>query len=72
MEQIIGLKDLRLNMEKYAREIHAGKTLVVVKRSKPLFKISPIEDQWEEIIDFTKIRKGGMPAGELLSLLKNA
>ena len=59
-------------MAKYAREVHAGKTLVVVKRSRPLFKISPVDDQWEEIIDFTKIRKGGIPAGELLSLLKKA
>ncbi len=70
MEQIIGLKDLRMNMTRYAREVHAGKTFMVVKRSKPLFKIAPIENTWEELIDFTKIRKGGIPAKKLLAALK--
>lgn len=28
------------------------------------------KEEWEEVVDFTKIRKGGIPAKELLSLLK--
>ena len=68
---IVGLKELRENMEKYASLIKKGKSFIVVKRSKPLFKISSIDDDglWETVIDFTKLRKGGIPAEELLSRL---
>jgi hypothetical protein len=43
----------------------------VLKQSKPLFKISPINDdeQWEEAVDFTKIKKGGVNIDELLARL---
>ena len=44
MENLIALKDLRLNMEKYATEVKAGKSFIVLKQSKPLFKISPVEE----------------------------
>ena len=69
---IVGLKELRENMEKYASLIKKGKSFIVVKRSKPLFKISSIDEDdglWETVIDFTKLRKGGIPAEELLSRL---
>jgi antitoxin (DNA-binding transcriptional repressor) of toxin-antitoxin stability system len=71
MENLIALKDLRLNMEKYATEVKAGKSFVVLKQSKPLFKISPVEEsgEWEEVVDFTKIKKGGVNLDELLSRL---
>jgi len=69
---IVGLKELRENMEKYASLVKKGKSFIVVKRSKPLFKISSIDEDdglWETVIDFTKLRKGGIPAEELLSRL---
>ncbi len=69
---IVGLKELRENMEKYASLIKKGKSFIVVKRSKPLFKISSIDEDdglWETVIDFTKIRKSGIPAEELLDRL---
>ncbi len=71
MEQLIGLKDLRLNMEKYANQVKAGKSFIVLKQSKPLFKLSPIDDNndWEELINFTKIKKGGVNIDDLLSAL---
>ena len=68
----MGLKELRENMEKYASLIKKGRSFIVVKRSKPLFKISSIDEDdglWETVIDFTKLRKGGIPAEELLSRL---
>lgn len=68
----MGLKELRENMEKYASLIKKGKSFIVVKRSKPLFKISSIDEDdglWETIVDFTKLRKGGISAEELLSRL---
>jgi len=69
---ILGLKELRENMQKYASLVEKGKSFIVVKKSKPLFKISSVDEDdglWETIIDFTKIRKGGIPAEELLHRL---
>lgn len=73
MNKIIGLKQLRNNVASYAKEIERGKSFIVVKQSKPLFKIAPVTDtdeNWEEVIDFTKFKKNGLPAKELLSRLK--
>ena len=70
---IVGLKELRENMQKYASLVEKEGSFVVVKRSKPLFKISSIDEDdeaWETVIDFTKVRKGGIPAEELLAKLK--
>ncbi|MDO8443789.1 MAG: hypothetical protein Q7S78_02305 [Candidatus Azambacteria bacterium] len=69
---IVGLKELRENMEKYASLIKRGRSFIVVKRSKPLFKISSVDEDdglWETVIDFTRLRKGGISAEELLSRL---
>lgn len=70
--QIVGLKELRENMQTYASRVEKGESFTVVKKSRPLFKISSLdedEELWETIIDFTKIRKSGIPAKELLSKL---
>ena len=69
MEKIIGLKELRENMEKYAKRVNKGESLLVVRRSKPLFRVSPVEEEWETVADFTKVRKGGIPIKDLLSRL---
>ena len=70
MKNIIGLKELRENMEKYTKKIELGESFLVMKRSKALFKITPITDgDWEEVIDFTKIKKGGVNIKELLKRL---
>ena len=44
MENLVALKDLRLNMNKYAAEVSAGKSFIVLKQSKPLFKLTPIDE----------------------------
>lgn len=70
MKKIIGLKELRVNMEKYTRKIKKGDSFIVMKKNVPIFKISPVEDEkWEEIIDFTKTKKGGVDIDELLKRL---
>ena len=70
MENVIGLKALRNNMQEYVRKIQKGYSFIVFRKSKPLFKISPIEeDPWEEVIDFTKIQKGGVDIKDLLKRL---
>jgi len=70
MDKFIGLKELRENMEKYVKRVKQGESLVVLRRSVPLFKISPVEDkeeEWEEVIDFTKIKRGGVDINDILS-----
>lgn len=72
MKNIIGLKELRENVDVYVSQIEKGKSFTVVRRSRPLFRIvPPDEDQelWETAVDFTKIKKGGIPIRELLSRL---
>lgn len=73
MSNIIGLKELRQNMPHYAQKVQKGQSFIVVKQSKPLFKISPLDqpedERWEEVIDFTKIKKGGVKLDEILARL---
>jgi prevent-host-death family protein len=72
MENIIGLKELRENIKTYIAQVEKGRSFIVMKRSKPIFKISPARDEgelWEEVIDFTKLKKGGVAVDELLSRL---
>ena len=70
MSKLIGLKEFRENVESYTKKINEGHSFVVLKKSKPIFKISPInEGDWEEVIDFTKIKKGGVNINELISRL---
>ena len=69
MENIVGLKELRQNFEKYATIVKRGRTLIVIKRSRPVFRLAPLEEEWEEVVDFTKIRKGGISIEDILSRL---
>ena len=69
---IVGLKELRENIEEYISQVSKGKSFVVVRRSQPVFKISsPEEDngEGESVIDFTRIKKGGVAINDLLSRL---
>lgn len=70
-EKIVGVKELRLNLGKYINKVSQGESFTIVRRSKPVFKITPTEEEslWEPVIDFTKIRRGGIPIKELLSRL---
>lgn len=70
MVNIIGVKKLREKLSEYAEKVRKGHSFVVTKRSKPLFKIVPVEqERWEQVIDFTRARKGGVDIDELLSRL---
>ena len=44
MENIIGLKELRQNMASFALKAQKGQSFIVVKQSKPLFRITPLID----------------------------
>lgn len=72
MKNLITLKELRQDVAKYAGRVAKGETLIVTKRSKPLFRIAPVEENgWETVLDFTKFRKGGISANELLKIMKS-
>ncbi|KKU48362.1 hypothetical protein A3H10_00115 [Candidatus Uhrbacteria bacterium RIFCSPLOWO2_12_FULL_46_10] len=66
----VSLKELRENVSSYAAKVQSGASFIVIKRSKPLFKIAPVEDErWEEVVDFTKISRGGVSIDEVLARL---
>ncbi|MBI2626132.1 MAG: hypothetical protein HYW69_00890 [Candidatus Nealsonbacteria bacterium] len=44
-----------------------SKIWIIIKRSKSIFRLAPIEEEWEEVIDFTKIRKRGVSIKDILS-----
>ena len=71
MKNIVGLKELRQNVGKYAKSVAQGDSFIILKQSKPLFKICPVdrEEKWEVVTDFTKIKKGGVDIDEILSRL---
>ena len=75
MINIIGLKDLRENTEQYISHVKAGKSFLVVRRSKPIFRVSPVDEWgddgvWETVIDFTKLNKNGVPIDNVIASLK--
>lgn len=57
-------------MPKYAARVKKGESFLVMKRSKPLFRVAPVEHElWEEVIDFTSLKRGGVDIKELLARL---
>lgn len=69
-KDIIGLKELRQNTQTYIDQVARGKSFLVIRKSKPVFKLSPVDDEnWEEVVDFTKIKKGGVDIDDLLTRL---
>ncbi len=75
MPSIIGLKDLRLNASKYISAVEKGKIFTIVRRSKPIFKMMPVDEwgdegNWKTLIDFRDKKGKGIKAEDLLKLLK--
>jgi antitoxin (DNA-binding transcriptional repressor) of toxin-antitoxin stability system len=62
MNNLVSLKDLRTKLTDYTRLVSEhGNSFIVLKKSKPVFKIVPIEeDSWETVVDFTEIDKKGV------------
>lgn len=74
-DKIVGVKELRENIDKYAAQVRAGRSITVVKRSEPLFRLVPVDDDdanWETMIDFRKLPGyvEGIDAEELLGRLR--
>lgn len=67
----VSLKELRKQFPKYIDAIAKGQSFTIVKRSKPVFQISPVNDEgsWQIIADFTSIKRQGVSADEVLTAL---
>ena len=71
MDNIIGVKELRENFGNYEKLVKAGRSFIVMKRSKPIFTINPVDEGgWETVVDFFKFKKNGMPIDELITRLR--
>lgn len=44
---LISVRELRLEMPRYINEIARGKTFIVIKRSRAVFKIGPVMGKFE-------------------------
>jgi antitoxin (DNA-binding transcriptional repressor) of toxin-antitoxin stability system len=74
-DKIIGLKELRENTGVYISAVEKGKSFVVMRKSQPIFTISPVDEwgdegTWETVLDFTTIQPGGVLATDVLKSLK--
>lgn len=74
-ETIIGLKELRENTEKYISQIDKGHSFTIVRRSKPVFRITPVdvwgdEGEWETVVDFRDIEPRGVSLDVVTRALK--
>lgn len=72
---IIGLKELRENTERYILAVKHGRSFTVIRRSKPIFRITPVDEWgdegvWETVIDFRDINERGVPISDVLHSLK--
>ncbi|OGL72925.1 hypothetical protein A3E39_03185 [Candidatus Uhrbacteria bacterium RIFCSPHIGHO2_12_FULL_60_25] len=71
MDNLIGVKELRENFGNYEKLVKAGRSFIVMKRSRPIFTINPVDDGgWETVIDFMTFKKKGIPIDELITRLK--
>lgn len=62
-------------MEKYVGEVGKGKSFTVVRRSKPAFRMVPVDEwgdegTWETVLDLTKGRDKKISAEELLGAIR--
>jgi len=72
-KSIVGLKELRENMESYIERVGKGESITVIRRSTPIFTLTPVDDDesgWETVIDFTEINPRGVCGREILKRLK--
>lgn len=72
---IVGLKELREHMETYIGRVEKGRSFTVVRRSRPVFRVVPVDEwgdegSWETVVDFRKIDPRGVPATEVLKALR--
>ena len=75
MNTIIGLKELRENTGHYIAATQRGHSFTVVRRSRPIFKMIPVDEwgdegHWETVLDLTKGKDKNITAGQLLAYMR--
>ncbi len=75
MTQSTSIKELRANLAQIANAAESGTVFEVYRRSKPSFKIvpidTPLENEWETVVDFTKGNdSNGLNIDTALEMLK--
>lgn len=69
MRTTISLKQLRTDFPAVIEAVSQGNSFTVIKRSKPVFKIEPVEESsWD--LDFTEISQRGVPIDEVIAALQ--
>jgi len=68
-EQIVPFKDFRLNSQKYINAVGRGESFLVMKRSRPIFRMEPVRERWESL-DLRDKKGNGMPAEKFLKILR--
>lgn len=73
MKNLIGLKEFRQNVESYSKKIAKGESFIVLRKSKPLFKVVPVSESeiWEPVIDFTEINKQGVLIEDIVAAVSH-
>jgi prevent-host-death family protein len=76
----IGLREFRENTGKYIAQLKKGKKFTILRHSKPIFAVVPVDEVEYDLdeldgpgwtsLDLRKIRPGGIPAGEMLEILR--
>jgi antitoxin (DNA-binding transcriptional repressor) of toxin-antitoxin stability system len=72
-QNIVGLKELRENMETYIKRVGNGEAITVFRKNIPLFRLTPVDAEeigWETVVDFTRETGRGVPVADLLSSMK--
>ncbi len=69
-EKILAFKEFRLNAPKYIARLEKGESFLVMKRSRPAFRLEPVEEVWENIGDFSKMPGGGISVEKLIKALR--
>ena len=73
---LVGLKELRINLDKYIKDVERGSSFTVLRRSKPVFRIGPVDTEeseigWDTLFDADRDNKGkGIAGGEVLRILR--
>lgn len=68
-EQIVPFKEFRLDAQKYIDQVSKGKSFLIMRRSRPIFRMEPVEEQWETL-DLRDKNGEGMPAKKFLKILR--
>lgn len=74
-ENIIGFKELRLNASKYIAKVKKGESFLVMQRSTPIFKMTPVDEWgdegvWSTVLNFSKTKRGGIPIEKIIERFK--